>query len=122
MTETFLPQLHTSEARLAVAEVLLALFDRWGLAKAKQAELLGLPDTALLRAGQPLPDAAEVLERAGLLLAIDRALRRLYPDDRVLCDDWVAFPNSELGGLSPLAVMSSGLEGIRTVRTLLESA
>lgn len=87
-----------------------------------QVKLLGLEDIVPLRAGKPLPDVQDILERVGQILAIDRALQRLYPDGRLPCDDWVAFPNLELGGLSPLAVMSNGLAGIETVRALLESS
>lgn len=119
MTETFLPELHTAEARKAVAETLLALFQRWGLHEAKQAELLAVDDISPLRRGDPLPERPETLERAGLILAIDRALQRLYPDDSLLRDGWVVFPNSAFGGLSPLTVMLGGLDGLHRVRRVL---
>ena len=77
MSETWLPYLQTAEARRAVAETLLVTFQRWGLDDVRQAELLGLPDIRPLQSGQPLPDTAETLERAGHLLAIDRELARL---------------------------------------------
>ena len=122
MDDTLLPELHTPEARQAVAELLLAQFQRWGLHEAKQAELLAMDDISVLQRGAPLPDRHETLERAGLILAIDRRLQRLFADDRVLRDGWVMFPNSALGGAAPLTVMLGGLEGIRRVWRLLGAA
>lgn len=118
---SYLPELHSVEGRRALAEVLLAMFARWGLVETKQAELLGLPHMNALQEGAPLPDQPQVLERAGQLLAIDRALARCFPDDRVLRDEWVVFPNSALGGRSPLAVMLGEPDGLDTVRALIES-
>jgi hypothetical protein len=121
MHDTFLPELHTPEARKAVAELLLAVFQRWALHEVKQAELLGMDDIAALQRGEPLPELYDTLERAGLILAIDRSLGRLYAGDRVLRDGWVTFPNSALGGLTPLTVMLGGLDGIRRIRHLLQT-
>lgn len=121
MSDTFLPELHTPEARQAVAEMLLSLFQRWGLHETKQAELLAIDDIAPLQRGEPLPDRYDTLERAGLIMAIDRSLQRLFPDDRVLRDDWVVFPNMAFDGASPLTVMLGGLEGIRRVWRLLRT-
>ncbi len=39
-------------------------------------------------------------EGAGPLLAIERALQRLYPDDRVMRDYWISFRNEKLGPLT----------------------
>jgi hypothetical protein len=121
MSDTFLPELHSPEARQAVAELLLALFRRWALAEDKQAELLALDGIGPLLRGEPLPDRYETLERAGLIMAIDRSLQRQFADDRVLCDDWVVFPNAAFDGRSPLAVMLEGLDGIRRVWRLLRT-
>jgi hypothetical protein len=104
-----------------VAELLLALFRRWALAEDKQAELLALDGIGPLLRGEPLPDRYETLERAGLIMAIDRSLQRQFADDRVLCDDWVVFPNAAFDGRSPLAVMLEGLDGIRRVWRLLRT-
>lgn len=121
MSATFLPELHTPEARKAVAELLLSLFRRWGLSEVKQAELLAIDNIAGLQGGEPLPDRYETLERAGLILAVDRSLQGLYPNDRVLRDDWVVFPNTAFDGRSPLSMMLAGLEGIRRVHALLQA-
>ena len=122
MSETWLPLLQTAEARRAVAEALLMIFERWGLDEDQQAELLGLPDIRPLQSGQALPDTARTLERAGHLLAIDRELHRLYPDDQAMADGWVIYHHSALDWSSPLAVMLTGLDGIKKVRALLEES
>jgi hypothetical protein len=120
MGQTWLPQLQTTEARRAVAEMLLVIFERWGLDEASQAKLLGLTDLTPLQSGQPLPDTGKTLERAGYLLAIDRALHRLYPNDQAMAHGWVIYRHSALDWSSPLAVMLTGLDGIRKVRSLME--
>ena len=66
--------------------------------------------------------AAAVLTRAGHLLAIDRALQRHYGERAVLRDTWLRVPYPELGGQSALALMLTGIEGIKRVRKLVEAA
>ena len=121
MTRTLLPEVHSSETRLALAEAVLAVLGGWGVYPAKQAELLGLADILPLNRGQPLPDDPGVLERTGHLLGIERALKRHYPDDPAARHAWLMFPAAELGGQPPLRVMLDGLEGIKRVRALLEA-
>lgn len=115
MSETFLPELHTREARHAVAELVLALFERWGLQEQTQGELLGVADIAPYRSGAPLPDAPEVLERAGYLLALDRAVQRRYRSEPLMREGWVAVPSAQLEGAVPLALMLQGLDGLKRV-------
>ena len=119
--ETFVAGLKSEESRKVLAETLLAAFDRWGLTQQKQAALLGLPDMSTLMRGEPLPENPDVLERTGHLLAIDRALVRLYRDDVKARDAWLMFSYSELGGQSLLALMLAGLDGIKEVRKFIES-
>jgi hypothetical protein len=119
--ETFVPEMTSREAREALAVAVIATLDRWGLPQAKQAALLGLPDVASLRDGRPLPDEFDVLARAGHLLAIDRALKKIYGADSVQKDVWLMYSYSELGGQSPLALMLAGLEGIKSVRKFVEA-
>lgn len=121
MTRTLLPELHSPETRQALAGAILAVLDGWGIHPAKQAELLGLTDLAPLKQGQPLPDDPKVLERAGHLLGIERALKRLYPDDPASRHASLMLPLAELSGQPPLLVMLGGVDGIKEVRTLLES-
>lgn len=121
MTRTLLPELHEPGTRLALAGAVLGVLDEWGIHPAKQAELLGLTDIGPLRQGHPLPDDADVLERVGHLLAIERALKRLYPDDPASRHASLMLPVAELGGQPPLLMMLHGMDGIRRVRALLES-
>jgi hypothetical protein len=121
MPETLVPELTSNEARAALAAALLVAFDRWGVPPDKQAVLLGVPDIAALRRGEPLPKNADVLARAGHLLAIDRALKKYYGERAVLRDAWLLFPYAELGGQSALALMLTGIDGIRRVRKLIEA-
>ena len=120
MPDTLLPQLETPEAQKAVIDAVTALLSRWGLHEAKQAELLGLSDISAAREGTILTGDPEILERVGNLLAIGRALRKLFPDD-LAADWWVTSPNEEYGGFSPLVIMLGGLDGIQRVRAFLES-
>jgi hypothetical protein len=125
MRETLFPQLQDPEARKAVAEVLIALFDRWQLHELNQAQLLGLDSIYSLRRDKMLPNTPAVLERAGHLLAIDRALLKQYPYRSGYRDRWVTIPSEpsdSFGGESPLQVMlTRGIEGIREVQEYLES-
>jgi hypothetical protein len=60
-----------------------------------------------------------MLERAGLLLAIERMLGRQYAEEPLMRERWVELPNAVLDGCSPLDVMLEGEEGIRRVHGLL---
>ena len=120
MAGTYVSGLHSAEARRALAEVLLALFRHWGIHELNQAELLGMAEVKSLWEGGAVPNTTSVLERAGLLLAIDRMLKQLFTEEPLMRDKWVEFPNVALGGSSPLKVMLEGAEGIRRVHALLE--
>jgi len=122
MAQTFLTQLHSEEGRRALTEVLLALFRQWELEEQDQAALLGLAEVASLWRGEPLPDEAEVLERAGLLLAISRALQAQFAAQPQMGERWVTLPNIWLQGRAPLTRMLEGLEGIRQIHDLLPAA
>ena len=121
MRETLLPQLQDPEARKAVSEVLIALFDRWQLHELNQAQLLGLDNISSLRRDKILPDTPAVLERVGHLLAIDRALLKQYPYRSGYRDRWVTIPSDSFNGESPLQIMlTRGIEGIREIQEHLE--
>ena len=117
MKRTLLPALDSPEARQAVVESVLAVLHDWGVHPSKQAELLGL---AAIGPAQSLRDDPGVLERAGHLLAIERALKWLEPHDPASRHAWLMLPNAGLGGRSPLLVMLDGLEGIKRVRARIE--
>jgi hypothetical protein len=122
MGQTYLSGVHTEEGRRALAEVLLALFRRWEIEESDQAGLLGLGEVASLWKGAALPNETEVLERAGLLLAIDRALQQQFADQPEMAERWITQPNIWLQGRPPLKKMLEGLEGIRQIHDRLPHA
>lgn len=121
MAETLLPQLEDPEARKAVAEALMVLFARWGLHEVNQAQLLDLPSVYELK--RKIVDAgSDTMERAGYLLAVDRALLKQFPSQPGKRDRWIFSGNAQLGGLTPLAVMlEKGVPGIILIKKLVES-
>lgn len=124
MNETLLPGMKGEQARKALAEAVIVIFDRWQLTEADQATLLGLTDptdVVRYREGMPLPEDPDLLERVGHLLAIYRALQRIYGRDPVLCDRWILAQDLLLGHRSPLEVVRlEGLEGLKAIRRSLE--
>lgn len=122
MPETRLTEVRDPETRRALGEALVARLDEWGLHEVNQAALVGVRDIAALRRGAPLPTDPEVLERAGHLLAIGRALYRAYPYQPRHRARWVSASHGRLHGSSPLQYMlAAGVNGIRRVRTLAEA-
>lgn len=120
--ETLVPELKDPETRKALAEVILAQFKRWDLHEVNQAMLLGLAEMTELRQGEPLPDDSMVLERVGHLLAIDRALSKLYPSQPNSRDRWISTPQPHLGARAPLELMLvGGIQAIKEVRAMVES-
>ncbi len=124
MNPSLLSGLREPEARRALAEAITALFDYWHLSLAERQLLLGLSDPGALdryREGEPLADHPQLLERAGHLLAIDRALREAYPDSSGFRRNWIRTPDSSFGGQSPLEVVRRrGLVGLRRIRDHLK--
>src|SRR5215210_5335070 len=114
--------LRERDARARLARVVVALFDRWSLAPADQAALLGLSPAsrstlARYRRGEPLADSADLLARAGHLLGIHKSLRIMFPHDRDLAYRWICAPNTRFDGATPLEVIRRhGYEGILAVR------
>lgn len=122
MIETLLPQLKSIEGRKALAEVLISLFELWDLHELNQAELLGLKSMTKLKQGEPLPDNEEILERAGHLLALERALNRLYPSQEKKRNNWITLANLKFDNTTPLKIMlEEGLDGIKKIREFVES-
>lgn len=120
MTDTLLPQLEDPEAREAVAEALMALFARWDLHEVNQAQLLGLSSVYELKR-KMVEASSDTMERAGYLLAVDRALLKQFPAQPGKRDRWIFTRNAKLGGLTPLAVMlEQGVPGIILVKELVE--
>jgi hypothetical protein len=113
--------------RAKLAKMLLRLFDLWKLDTHSQLTLLGLSATSramLSRYRQgitPLPQTQDILDRAGWLLAIHKALRSLYPKNLDLCYQWILLPNQAFTHQSPLDYMKNhGLIGIAKVARFLQ--
>lgn len=108
------------QSRRALALVVTLLLDAWEVPPAQQAALLGLRLSQLTacRAGGSLPRFGTSVERAAELIAIDQALGLafpIHPDPRYR---WVTRPHPFFDR-PPLAVMMSGLAGIRRVKRLV---
>ena len=117
----------TVTERAKLAKMLLRLFDLWKLDTFSQLTLLGLSSTSramLSRYRQgttPLPHTQDILDRAGWLLAIHKALRSLYPKNLDLCYQWIILPNQAFSNLTPLDYMKKyGLIGIAKVARFLQ--
>ena len=119
----------TEEGRRALGQVVTMLLESWELPAAERAALLGLQcdlvtRLSAYRAGaKPLPDHAEILERAGNLVSIHRALGRVFPGNAEERYDWVRQSNRRFcAGRAPLDVMlDGGLPAIRRVKSAVES-
>ncbi len=121
MQKTWLPEVKDTETRRALAVAVLALFTSWQLHEVNQAALLGMRDISGLRGGEPLPEIPAVLERAGHLLAIGRALRKAYPKHHSQRTHWVSSPHKKLFGATPLQYLLAGdIETMRQIRALAE--
>lgn len=121
MPETWLPEVETAETRQALAEALLDLFDEWQLHEVNQATLIGMPDVAGLRSGEPLPADREVLECVGHILAIGRALLKAFPYKTQQRHQWINNPHPKLDYATPLQYMlGGGIDMIRDMRELAE--
>jgi hypothetical protein len=120
VSDSLLAGLRLPEARKALAEVLVELFTSWQATPEEQAQLLGVADIAPYHLGEPLPDEPRVLERAGELLAIERALRRFFADQPQSRGEWMRLPNPLLADTPPLTLIRRDPEGAGKVRRLLE--
>lgn len=118
--------LHTPEARGALAKMVIKLFNHWELSTADQLELLGLSTKsrgllAKYAKGEALPEGRDSLDRVGWLLAIHKALRLLYPHNPEIRYSWVNRRNTAFGNLTPLMVMKEqGIIGLARVSRYLD--
>lgn len=118
--------LTTEESRSRLAKLLTNLFTRWELNNTEQLNLLGLSPTSrsLLtkyRRGGPLANSRDMLDRAGWLLAIHKALRLLYPRNEALRYSWVKRRNRDFDNYTPLELMMrEGIIGIAKVSRYLD--
>ena len=119
--KTRLQELETEESRRAVSEALAAVFRQWQLSETDQAAALGVGEAPFLRTGEPVPRSDAVLTRAGHLLALGRALARLFPGEVHRAQAWVWAEHPQLAGYAPVTLMLGDLKGLERVRQLAEA-
>ena len=118
--------IHDPTVRKTVAQMVMKLFQNWGVDRATQCGLLGMsessrPTLLLYEKGERgIPDNVDSLDRVSNLLAIHKNLRILYlnPED---CYRWMSKPNLLFDGLNPAQFIAThGMRGMYTVRAFLE--
>ena len=118
--------LTTKDNRQRLTNMVLRLFELWGLAPADQSSMLGLSTAgrttlARYRKGTSVLAANDdLLGRAGHLLGIHKALRMIFPQNKELAYRWVTQPNKRFSGQKPIDVMKQGYEGLLAVRRYLD--
>ena len=117
--------LHDGKARAQLARMVTRLFDHWQLPLTEQAGLLGLSmsnraSISRYRAGEPLADNRDLLDRVSCLLGIHKTLRILFPQNRELAYRWMSTSNRRLGMRPVDVILEHGFEGLLAVRRYLE--
>jgi hypothetical protein len=116
----------TRDERVILAKAISRLFQMWQLGSADQLMLLGLNESnriALQRyaRGEALAANRDLLERAGHLLRIHKALKLLYPKNPEIAAGWMASPNAAFDEASPVEVVRRfGFAGLLMVRGTLD--
>jgi hypothetical protein len=116
------PSLNDENHRAQLAKMIIRLFDHWNLDTATQLNLLGLSETSRkLLSPHPALKNRDMLDRAGWLLAIHKALRLLYPYNEKLRYSWVLLRNEAFKNRAPIEIMKEeGLIGIAKVARYLD--
>lgn len=118
--------LHSREARVRLAQMVMRIFDLWGLSISEQAKLLGLSENgrttiARYRRGSPLADYDDLISRVGHLFGIFDSLNMLFPHNPELAHRWVKQRSSILHNRTALEIMQEeGYEGILAIRRYLD--
>lgn len=114
------------EGRVALAGMIVRLFELWNLSAQDQMALLGLAEgsrmtLARYRKGEPLADNRDLLDRAASLLSIHRSLRILFPKNRDIVYKWPTTPNRAFVGRTPVEVIrKDGFLGLLIVKRYLD--
>jgi transcriptional regulator with XRE-family HTH domain len=113
------------EARARLARRITTLVGHWGLSAAEQAAALGISPGSRstlvrYRAGEPLADDRDLLDRASHLLGIHKSLRILFPHDRDLAYAWMTTGNRRLGARPIDLIVQHGFEGLLALRRYLD--
>jgi len=113
------------DARTRLARMITTLFEHWNLSTAEQAAALGISagsrsTLVRYRAGEPLADDRDLLDRVSHLLGIHKSLRILFPHDRDLAYAWMTTSNRRLGARPIELVVRHGFEGLLALRRYLD--
>jgi hypothetical protein len=114
------------DERVVLARAVTKLFALWALPAADQLTLLGLSEgnrIALQRyaKGEALAANRDLLERAGHLLGIHKALKLLYPHNDDIVSGWMSSPNAKFEGATPVDIVRRfGFAGLLMVRGTLD--
>jgi hypothetical protein len=111
------------EGRIALAKMIMRLFDLWELGVQDQLSLLGLSKNSMAtlrryRNGSPLANSNDLLDRVANLLSIHQSLRLLFPHNRALAYKWPTTVNRAFGERSPVEVIIRSLESMRQLKIL----
>ncbi|MDA8090280.1 MAG: DUF2384 domain-containing protein [Nitrospiraceae bacterium] len=121
------PDPYSHKGKIALARMLLKIFDLWGLQVKDQLSLLGLHSKSRARLtryleGEAFANQRDLLDRARNLLSIQDSLRILYPDNQEVACKWMTTPNLHFEGVRPAdVVQKEGFYGLWTVKRYLEN-
>lgn len=110
------------------SQMLIRLFDLWGLNSVQMLECLGLSTNSRttlsnLRKGKPLKTTRDQFERIGILFSIHKNLSLLFSDksNEERKYGWMTTPNKAFNALSPMdTIIKHGFTGLLMVRTYLD--
>ncbi len=123
-TEKLDPSSH--EGRIALARMVLKIFDLWGLKVKEQLSLLGLSSRSRARLhcyleGEAFANQRDLLDRARNLLSIHNSLCTLYPHNQEVAYKWMTTRNMHFEGLRPVDVVhKEGFYGLFIIKRYLE--
>jgi hypothetical protein len=112
---------------LKLTAMIMQLMTHWELDQSTQLSLLGLSKSSRGSLSKysggksALTKSIDVLDRAGYLLAIHKALRLLYPKNRDIVYSWIKLRNNAFDNYTPLEVIQAeGIIGLAKVARYLD--
>lgn len=111
--------------RRGLARKVMRALDGWGLTEAEQAVALGMVGSSQAaleryRQGFPFPNDKELIERAGHLLALQRAVRHFYRDRPERASTWMIRHSIRFGARPIDLIGERGMAAFRQLRADLE--
>jgi hypothetical protein len=117
----------SQEDMLKLTAMIMQLMTHWELDQSTQLSLLGLSKSSRGSLSKysggksALTKSIDVLDRAGYLLAIHKALRLLYPKNRDIVYSWIKLRNNAFDNYTPLEVIQAeGIIGLAKVARYLD--